>query len=179
MSAWCRIGVTAALSLILSAAAARSHGRPISVSGGHSTIAGAWQMSPDSGITHNVTWANSTGLTTFENASDVLASPPDTGVDYTSPQFGVAASTVKCTESQIGDASDWDTDDGGDDLPASADPSTVADDSSDADLTLQQSPEAIVSEVVDSPLAVWLSLAGLLSVVVLTIRTPKATKPRG
>ena len=59
MSAWCRREVAAALSLILSAGAARSYATPVTVVGGNSTTVGGWQISPDPGITLNVTGVNS------------------------------------------------------------------------------------------------------------------------
>jgi hypothetical protein len=233
MSAWCRREVAAALSLILSAGAARSYATPVTVVGGNSTTVGGWQISPDPGITLNVTGVNSnqtlviqnesatftgnsplsvsfkqvgadaassvdlltaaiadstgsdwtgfvfglTGSATFESVSDVFAPPLGTGVDYTSAQLGVARTTVKYSGSQLnGATSDWGGNSPGDELLVSANPSTGSDSSSYADFTLEQSPAGAVSEVVNGPLASWQSLAGLLVVAVLTLRSPKAAK---
>jgi len=173
MIAWSRRGVAAALSLILSAGAARSYGTQISVAGWNSRMAGGSQSSPDTRVTFEGN--NSTDSATFQGVSDVFAPSLDTGEDYTR----VDATTVKFSASQLGAASDWGSDNWGDDLPASVDPSTAADNSSYADLTLQQSPQAVVSEVVNSPLAAWQTLTGLLAVIVLTIRPPKAAKAPG
>jgi hypothetical protein len=148
---------------------------PITVVGGNSRMDCGWQISPDRGATLSVTGLNSTGLPTFENASDLLAPPLDTGVDHISDHIGVAPTTVKYSGSQLGAASDWGGDNWGDDSLVWADPSTASDSSSYADLTLQQSPEGIV---VNSPLAVWQSLAGLLAVMVLTLRPSKDAKAR-
>jgi hypothetical protein len=168
--------VTAALSLILSAGAARSYGTPISVAGGNSTAVGGWQISPERGIPLNVTGVNSTGSATFESDSDVLAPPLDTGVDNSGSRLGVAPATVKFSGSQLGANSDGNSDNSGDELPVAADPSTTMDGNSYADLTIQQSPEGTVSEVVNSPLAAWLSLAGLLVVAILTLKSSKSPK---
>jgi hypothetical protein len=234
MSDWCKRGVTAALSLILSAGAARSSATPITVVGGNSTTVGGWKISPDPGITLTVTGVNSdqtlviqkesatfgvnsplsvsfkqvgadaassvdlltaaiadstgsgwtkfafalTGSATFESVSDVFAPPLGTGVDYTNAQLGTARTTVLYAGSQLsGSTSDWGSSDPGDDLLISANPSTGSDNSPYADFTLEQSPEGIVSEVVNGPQAAWQSLAGLLVVAVLTsLRLPKTAK---
>ena len=173
MAVWCTRGVTAALSLILSAGAARSYGSPISVVGGNSTAVGGWHISPERGVPLNVAAANSTGLATLEGDSDVLAPPLDTGIDNSSAQLGAAPATVKYSASQLGANSDWNSNDSSDELLVSADPSFTSDSNSNADLTIQQSPDGTVSEVVNSPLAGWLSLAGLLVVAVLTLKPRK------
>jgi hypothetical protein len=168
--------VTAALSLILSAGAARSYATPISVVGRNSSTAAGWQISPERGVPLKLTGVNPTGSATFESVSDVLAPPLDTGVDNSSAQLGVAPTTVKYSGNQLGANSDWDNGNSGADLLGAADPSTTSDGNSYADLTIQQSPEGSVSQVVNSPLAAWLSLAGLLVVAVLTLKSSKAPK---
>jgi hypothetical protein len=171
-------GVTAALSLILSAGVVSSYATPITVVGGNPTTADGWQISPDPGTTLNVTGVNSTGSATYENASDVFAPPLDSDVDYTSAQLGVPRTAVEYSGSQpSGATSDWGSSTNpDDDLLVSVDPSTGSDGNAYPDFTLQQSPQGVVSEVVNAPLAAWQSLAGLLVVVVLTFRPPKAAK---
>jgi len=177
MSAWCKIGVAAALSLILSAGTASSYGTPISVVGRNSLTVGGWRISPERGVALNVAAANPTGSTTFQSASEVLAPPLETGVDNSGAQLGAAPATVTYTANQSSGAnSDWNSNNSSDEPLVSADPSFTSDSNSNADLTIQQSPDGTVSEVVNSPLAGWLSLAGLLVVAVVTLKPRRAPK---
>src|SRR5208337_3392743 len=103
MSAWFKTGVTAALSLILSAGAARSYGTPITVVGGNSTTVGGWQISPDPGITLNVTGVNSDQPLVIQNESATFSGNSPLSVSF--KQVGAdAAPSVDLLTAAIADS---------------------------------------------------------------------------
>ena len=124
----CKIRVAAALSLVLSAAAASALGSPIPVVSGNSTTAGGWHISPDPQMPLKFAV---TGPATFQNASDDIAPPLGTAVDHASAQIGAAPAIVKYSGIQpSGAASGWGSNNVEDDLLVSADSSNAPHNSS-------------------------------------------------
>ncbi len=170
----CKIRVPAALSLILGVAAASALGSPVSVASGNSMTAGGWAVPPDPQMALKFAL---TGPATFQSDSDDVAPPLGTAVDHTNAGIGAAPAVVKYSGIQpSGTASDWGSNNVEDDLLVSADSSTTPNDSSYPHAALLQSPEDAYNDIVSGPLAAWQSLAGLITVALLTLRSPKSAK---
>ncbi len=115
-----------------------------------------------------------TGSALFDGVGNVFVPPFSTGVNYTSVTLSPDHSLLTYTGTQSnGAAANWGSSNSGDDLLIDATPSSEA---PFADFSLEESPVYVAAgPVVPTPLAAWLSLAGLLVVGLMPVARKMAT----